>query len=322
MNKKRVVLTGLAIAVILTLGTPDVGAQAWSGAGRIKGTVTDQEGNPIKGATVTYRMMEDRDTGPAPLKTDKKGRYSRLGLRGGTWLVTVEADGYKRWQGPAEVFSHAAPETLHVEMEKLPEEVIRAEHQFKAQEKLDKGKELMAKGDFEGAQELYYKALEDVEEVDKPVIYNVLANSYLAQGDTAKAEEILRASLKINPDNVDCLKSLCAIVASQGKVEEAEKLLEKVPADDVLHPNTTINIGMAHYNNGEMEEAKKYLDKTVKDHPDVAQAYYFRGLVNLSIHPEEAKADFEKFLEMAPDSPQASEAREYLEYFKKSGGDH
>jgi len=318
MRRSLKIFAGFAATVVLMAGAQSVMAQAWTGAARIKGVVTDLQDNPIKGAKVTYRMMEDRDIGPAPLFTDKKGRYARLGLRGGTWLVTVEADGYERWQGPSEIYSHAAPEVLHVKMKELPKEVLRAEKQFHAQEKLDKGKELMAKGDIEGAQKLYYKALDDVEDVDKPVIYNVLANSYLAQGNTAKAEEILRKSLELNPDNVSCLKSLCGIVASQGKVEEAEELLKKIPESESLHQNTTMNLGMAHYNKGEMDIAKKYLDKTVQDHPDVAQAYYFRGLINLSLDQSAAKADFEKFIEMAPDSPQAAEARDYLKYLNGS----
>lgn len=316
MRRSIMIFVGLAATIILVAGTQNAMAQAWSGAARIKGEVTDLQGNPIKGAKVTYRMMQDRDTGPAPLFTDKKGRYSRLGLRGGTWLVTVEADGYERWQGPTEIYSHAAPDVLHVEMKELPKEVLRAQTQFKAQKKLDKGKELMAKGDVEGAQKLYYEALETVEDVDKPVVYNVLANSYLVQGNTAKAEEILQKSLKINPDNIDALKSLCGIVASEGKVEEAEEILKKIPEGESLHQNTTMNLGMAHYNKGEMDIAKKYLDKTVKDHPDVAQAYYFRGLIDLSLDQAAAQADFEKFLSMAPDSPQAPEAREYLKYLK------
>ena len=314
MRRTTLILAGLAATFILLIGAQSAMAQAWSGAARIKGEVTDLQGNPIKGAKVIYRMMQDRETGPAAMYTDKKGHYARLGLRGGTWLVTVEADGYERWQGPSELYSHSAPDVLKVEMKELPKEVLRAQHQFKAQEKLTKGKELMAKGDFEGAQKLYFEALDDVEKVDKPIIYNVLANSYLAQGNTAKAEEILRASLAVNPDNVDCLKSLCSIVASQGKVEEAEELYKKIPEGEVLHQNTTMNLGMAHYNKSEMDIAKKYLDKTVKDHPDVAQAYYFRGLINLSLDQAVAKADFDKFISMAPDSPQAAEAKEYLKY--------
>lgn len=314
MRRKIKIYVGLAASLFLILGVQSVQAQAWSGASRIKGHVEDPDGAPIKGAKVTYRMMQDRDTGPASLFTNKHGNYARLGLRGGTWLVTVEADGFERWQGPSELFSSTAPETLIVKMKRLPEEVIRAAHQFKAQEKLDKGKELVAKGDFEGAQKLYYKALDDVDDSDKPIIYNVLANSYLVQGKTDKAEEILRQSLALNPDNIACLKSLCAIVASQGKVAEAEELLKKIPESEVLHENTTMNLGMAHYNKGEMDLAKKYLDKTLKDHPDVAQAYYFRGLINLSLDQAAAKADFDKFIAMAPESPQAAEARDYLKY--------
>jgi tetratricopeptide (TPR) repeat protein len=307
-------------ALILTTGTQDLFAQAWSGAGRAKGVVTDHEGNPVEDAKVELVMILDRDTGPPALTTDKKGKFSKLGLKGGTWWVRVNADGFKLWSGPYEIFSHSAPETLKVELEPLAEEVLRAQKQFKAQDRLDAAKELAAQGDLEGARAEYYAAIDELDQQDHPVVLAVLASTYMGEGDMAKAREILEQSLAINPEHVASLKTLAAIDAAEGNLEGAEALLAKIPADEVIHANTTMNLGMAYYNKGEMEQAKKFLDRTVRDHPEVAMAYYFRGLINLSLEPDDAKVDFKKFIELAPDLPQAAEAKEYLTYLEAPAG--
>jgi Tfp pilus assembly protein PilF len=321
MKYTKLIMVVVLATLIVSVGTPDVFAQAWSGAARVKGVVKDIDGNPIKGAKVTLVFINDRQTGPPALTTDKKGRFSMLGLRGGSWWVKVDAEGFKWWTGPHELFSHSAPETLVVQLEPLPDEVIRAQKQFKAQGRLDKAKELIAKGDVEGARAEYNAALEELEEIDHPVVLSALANTYIQEGNLDKASEILEKSLAINPDHTASLKALTAVVASRGNVERAEELFAKLPADEPVHPNTTMNLGMAHYNKGEMEQAKEYLDRTVRDHPDVPLAYYFRGLIDLSLEPESAKVDFEKFIELAPDLPQASEAREYLKYLEAPPGE-
>lgn len=320
MKKKTLILVAVVTALVVTMGAQDVFAQAWSGAGRAKGVVTDHEGNPVKGAKVELVMILDRDTGPPALTTDKKGKFSKLGLRGGTWWVRVNADGFKLWSGPYEIYSHSAPDNLEIELEPLAEEVLRAQKQFKAQDRLDKAKQLVAAGDVEGARTEYNAAIAELEEVDHPVVLAVLASTYMGEGDLDKATEILEQSLAIGPEHAPSLEALAAIKASQGDAESAEALLAKIPADVSVHPNTTMNLGMARYNKGEMDTALTYIERTIRDHPDVFLAYYFRGLINLSLEPTAAIPDFKKVIEMAPDSTQAAEAQEYLTYLEAPAG--
>jgi hypothetical protein len=61
--------------------------------GHVAGTVRDADGKPLKRATIT---AEDADVAPSTFTStsDAKGRFSLLGLRGGTWKVTVQAPGF------------------------------------------------------------------------------------------------------------------------------------------------------------------------------------------------------------------------------------
>ena len=76
--------------------------------GRIGGTVKDQSGQPIKGATV---MAENPDSAPSSLTatTDDRGRYSMIGLKAGTWKVTASAPGFEPSAGNVPLKTIGAP---------------------------------------------------------------------------------------------------------------------------------------------------------------------------------------------------------------------
>ena len=62
--------------------------------GRILGTVTDQSGGVISGATVT--IMDTQRGVARTLTTDEAGEYNAPNLIPGTYTVRVEAKGFKK----------------------------------------------------------------------------------------------------------------------------------------------------------------------------------------------------------------------------------
>ena len=64
---------------------------AASAQGRVTGTVKDPDGHAVKRATIT---AQNPNLPPVTVTSDAKGRYSFLGLRGGTWTFTAEAPGF------------------------------------------------------------------------------------------------------------------------------------------------------------------------------------------------------------------------------------
>jgi tetratricopeptide (TPR) repeat protein len=81
------VVTGL---VALWLAMAPAAAQS---VGRLTGTVRDEAGEPIKGATIT---AENPEMAPRQFTTatDHRGRFSILGLRRASWKLTIQAPGY------------------------------------------------------------------------------------------------------------------------------------------------------------------------------------------------------------------------------------
>jgi tetratricopeptide (TPR) repeat protein len=59
--------------------------------GRVTGTVKDAGGHAVKGATIA---ADNPNLPSVTVTSDAKGRYSFLGLRGGTWTFTAHAPGF------------------------------------------------------------------------------------------------------------------------------------------------------------------------------------------------------------------------------------
>ncbi len=318
MNLRRSVVLLVLAALIAVPGA----AQDWTGSGRVKGTVTDLDGQPIAGAQVFYLMVSDPDTGPPPFITNKKGRFSYLGIKGGPWWVRVDAEGYYTWKSPqpVDVYSTGVSDPVEVELEKIPQEELVARSRYEASTFLEDGDAKADEGDFAGARADYEKALKQLNETDYPVVLSSIAATYMNENNIDQAKATLERALAVDPTHVQSLKMMCAIEAAEGNLEGAEALLSKIPEDEVLHPTTLMNMGLANFNAGNMEEAKAYMDRTIRDYPNTGTPYYYRGLIELNLGDSAAaKSDFETFLELEPESPQAADATEYLSYL--TGGD-
>ena len=76
--------------------------------GRVGGTVKDDKGQPIKGATV---VAENPAASPSSFTatTDDKGRYSIIGLRSGNWKITASAPGFPSIGGKCTIRTIGAP---------------------------------------------------------------------------------------------------------------------------------------------------------------------------------------------------------------------
>ncbi len=88
----RIVLLTLALALM------SLGVRAQSTAGRVLGSVTDQSGASISGATV---VVTDAERGTSrTLATDASGEYVAPDLAPGTYKIRVEAKGFKAAERP------------------------------------------------------------------------------------------------------------------------------------------------------------------------------------------------------------------------------
>src|SRR5215813_14402986 len=100
LHLSRGVLAALLVAALA--GT------AAAQTGRVGGTVKDEAGQPIKGASIT---AENPNASPSSFTatTDDKGRFSIIGLRTGAWTFTAQAPGFSPESGRLNVQTIGAP---------------------------------------------------------------------------------------------------------------------------------------------------------------------------------------------------------------------
>src|SRR5205823_12157244 len=104
MGQPRILIRGVLAAVAALA----VAASAIAQTGRVGGTVKDDTGQPIKGATVT---AENPSASPSSFTatTDDKGRFSIIGLRGGQWTFSAQAPGFGPESGRLNVQTIGSP---------------------------------------------------------------------------------------------------------------------------------------------------------------------------------------------------------------------
>ena len=89
--------------------------------------------------------------------------------------------------------------------------------------------------------------------------------------------------------------------------------MAQLPDGTKIDGTVLLNLGIKSYNEGALDAALAQFERAVTENPQLPEAYYFRGLAHLALgHTAEARADFEKLLEIAPDHARAAEAREFL----------
>ena len=124
---------------------------------------------------------------------------------------------------------------------------------------------------YEKANEYYTKiisSLDDNSEIKSDLLYR-RGGSYERLGDYQKADEDLKYSLKINPDDAYVLNYLAySWLERDYKIEEAMEMLEKAYALRSNDPYITDSIGWAYYLIENYIEAEKYIKKAVELMPE------------------------------------------------------
>lgn len=375
MWRRRIPAVVSAFALLLFAGS--LAGQEWTGKGRISGVVKNQQDQPIQGATVTLHRAGQPGAGPEPLSTDKKGRWDYLGLAGGTWVVTVEAEGYQSTEQGARVsefqrlasvttvmpadpmaavnegnallesgdFAAARAKYLSVLStldpgrqaalgSRIGDTYFEEGNLAAAQTQYEKvlpslpadqqvhvllrlGESHSRQGNAAAAREHYERAIPQLTPPEQSRILSIVAQLYDGEGDRRLAIETLQRADSISPQNPLVLQLIADLLTREGRDEEAQAYLSKLPEGVQLPADILLNLGIQEYNAGNLDEAFGYFDRAADENPDSAEVYYYRGLVYLSrAANSDAAADFSRFLELAPEAAEAEEARNFLEYLQ------
>ena len=320
-----------ALTVVLLFAAAMLSAaEDWRGQNRVSGMVVDKNtGKPVPNAKVMLRIQRGAKGGP-DVTTDGSGRWAVLGIASGAWNVDIEAPGYITTQGTLSLREGERLPPRKVELEPKPvQETIAAAPAAPVQEEVKIGGQTVSKEianaveagnaavtakNFKDAVTAYEKASAGLPGF-MPIRF-ALARAYYGAGDLKKAVTTMGDVYNADPANSQNALLYANMLLEDGQLDKGKEIVDKLPADPA-NATALTNIGIVLMNKKQPGPARAYFTKVIESNPKDADGYYYRGLASLQMgKAKEAKPDLEKVVELAPDSDQAKEAKEYLKSIK------
>ncbi len=288
--------------------------------GSMTGVVKDQQGKPVVDAKVTIDLPSAGRK--YEVKTDKNGEYMQLGLTGGQYTLTVEKEGIGKVQRPAQVRAGARA-TYDVVLAPGSGVDPKDPKMAAITKTFEEGVNLSKAGSQDEAIAKFNEVI-----VLNPkcadCFYNI-GYSEAQKKDYDKAEEAYKKAIELKPDYVDAYNGLAGIYNAQRKFDlaaDASKKASEIGAPagggGAANPDSMFNEGVILWNAGKIADAKAKFQAVLAAKPDHAEAHYQLGMAlvnegNLAGAAEE----FDQYLKLAPNGPNAPQAKALVGQLKK-----
>jgi tetratricopeptide (TPR) repeat protein len=296
-------------------------AQAGRGTARINGTVTDEQGNPIASAKVVMELMGQEEV-TRDTKTNRKGEWSFIGLGSGNWRIMASAEGFIPSETTAFVSQIAHNAKIVLTLKKISD-VDTSGVQSDDLSLIQQANDLFNERKYEEALSLLQEFL-----TNNPTAYPThinIGDCYKEMGEYEKAEEEYNLALEAAKTDEKLGEEMTAkamagigdIYLKKEDFESAQNYFEQ--SIELLPDNETLayNVGEIYFANQKLDEAIRYYGIAIQINPDWGPPYYRRGLVYVSKSDyQSAKEDFQKFLEVDPNSELAQTVKNMLDYLE------
>jgi Tfp pilus assembly protein PilF len=285
-------------------------SQVYKGKGRIQGTVTDEEGNPLEGVQV--KLIYTKSESGFETSTDSKGVWKASWIRGGTWYADFVKPGYGQKNISfviSEVDKNPPVETIL----KKVEELVLTDNMRKD---FKKGNMLYEEGKYKEAIETYRVIAEAFPEAY--IINMNIGNCYFQMEDYNQAEEYFIKVLEKEPENPTIIIAIGKCYSNREDTAKALEWYKKIEIDKISDPVVLYNIGTYFSNTSQYNEALKYYQRSVDIQKDFLDGIYQLGLSYLAMQNNaEALIEFENYLKYDLDSERASQVKAFIEYLKR-----
>ncbi len=182
----------------------------------------------------------------------------------------------------------------------------------------NEGVQLLKAGDQEGAYAKFQEAVEF--DANLQVAQLAVATTALKVGHNAEAAAAAQAILDEDPQDQDAIRIRYNACLGLG---DDEKLIEALVGLAALEPTLVRDglwrLALESYDAGDMVNSELRFHKVLEVDPNHPWANYLLGLVLMGEGDNnEAISYLERFIELAPDDPEAPSARDLVEYLSKS----
>ena len=324
---KRTILLAAVLAILVAL--VPVALLAVSQA-RINGTVTDQSGAPIEGATITVTTPSLTNF-KLTFKTDKGGKWGTI-LNDATlpYHVKVEKEGFLSYEADEKI---AIGDIFLLQVKLSPGTAAPAgggaakggaapaapaapSGNEQAIQAFNSGVESLNAGDKAAAETHFLEATK--KNPDLPNAWQALTQLSYDKKDWAKTIEYGRRATDLDPSMANLYGMMEQAAKQSGDTKSAAEFGAKFrEANPEAGAGEAYNVGVAAYNKGKMKEAEASLAKAVEAKPDWAEAHYLLGMAAFNQNKKDmAKEHLSKYLELAPTGKEAATVKEILPLLK------
>ncbi len=287
--------------------------------GRIGGTVKDDKGEPLKGASV---RAENPDASPNSFTatTDDKGRYSVIGMRTGNWKFTAEAPGYAPESGMMRVQTIGTPNPpLNFVLRKggaAPAGVLAGLSAKDLQADLAAADQLYNAQQWDQAIAAYKVILAKAPAVT--VLNLQIATCYRNKKDYDSALAAYGDLLKADPSNEKAKIGVGMTNLEKNDLKAAEEALLTAAQIPSAGREVFYSLGEVKFAKGEADEAAKWYQKSADTDPAWGKPWFKLGLVALNKGDKDGAVKMmEKTMAADPMSPEAAQAKTLIEQLKK-----
>jgi tetratricopeptide (TPR) repeat protein len=310
-----------AVGLLIILAFTWVGlAQEGRGKGRLAGEVQDENKNPIAGVKLTLEYLGYDYQLTAV--SDEKGKWAFIGLGMGMVKISAEKDGFVPYGIQINVSSvNRNPKQL-ITLKRV--ENIKpgsAEGGEISRDTFVKATALYKESKYEAALALFQDFRNQ-----QPNLYQIginIGNCYLELGRFEEAiKEFQIVADKITAENPEVKGNteLARIYASigdtymrQDKLKEAEEYFKKSIEIDSSDHLLAYNVAEILFAGGKTDEAIKYYQLAIRIEPDWSKSYVQIGYAYLNKGDTKAALEnLKKFVELAPDSPEAPGVKDII----------
>ena len=315
MKAVRIAIPLRTAVMIIALAVMATSAMAQArGNARLAGKVVDDQGQPIADVSVRAQMTGQTDILSG--KSDKKGEWQIKGASNGEWKVELSKSGLETTVEVVEVKGDNAP-PLNVTL--LKKGAPKADPMAEVNAQVKTAAELAQGGKIPDARKIYEDLL-----AKYPQIYQLegfIARTYAAENNVPQALEHLKVNLEKEKDPAlltDLKLFQAELLMESGDKAGANAILSAVDMKDVKDPYTFINQSINLINEKKGPEAVDLLTKLMAQFPNTNELYYYRGRAYIASEKlDEARADLEKFVALAPNAKETADAKKILEQLKK-----
>jgi tetratricopeptide (TPR) repeat protein len=278
---------------------------------RFRGTVKDEQGNPVAKAVLTLTLPERGLS--FSFETNDKGKFYRRGIDPGTYLLTLKVEGYEPLEQQI---------TISVGEEYTMDIVLaQAVSEEAAKNRFLLGVQLYQEGKYDQAIENFEVVLKENPDFAEGH-YNI-GMALLRKGDPDAALARMKKAIEIKSDFLAAYFGMGQAYIEKGDYEQAISVYQKALAIKPEDAEVHLNLGILYFNSQNDDLAEAALLKARELNPSLVNTYYQLGLLYLRREEiEKSRQNFERFLELAPQASEAAAVKNLLEELKKRNDHH